>query len=85
MARECPITREEWNESAPNLRLQLSTTNSEGAVAEVVTLPDEEPREFSSDAMGWYVNGKVQLTIAGKRCWVQVGARFTLIGSKRVD
>ncbi len=41
-----------------------------------------EPKGFSTGSFGWYLNGKVTLTIDGKAVPVQIGANFTVVGSK---
>eukprot|EP00325_Prymnesiales_sp_UTEX-LB-985_P033238 CAMPEP_0174714670 /NCGR_PEP_ID=MMETSP1094-20130205/18654_1 /TAXON_ID=156173 /ORGANISM="Chrysochromulina brevifilum, Strain UTEX LB 985" /LENGTH=187 /DNA_ID=CAMNT_0015914071 /DNA_START=82 /DNA_END=642 /DNA_ORIENTATION=+ len=40
-----------------------------------------EPRSFSSGAMGWYLGGKVEMSIGGQTVWAQVGMNVVIPGS----
>jgi len=40
-----------------------------------------EPRSFSSGAMGWYLGGKVELSIGDQTVWAQVGMNVVIPGS----
>jgi len=39
-------------------------------------------KEFSTGSFGWYLNGKIVVTVDGKPCSVQVGMNLTVVGSK---
>lgn len=71
MAKSCPITKDAFFAKAEPLKLEI---NGVPMVA--------EPKGFSTGSFGWYLNGKVTLTIDGKAVPVQIGANFTVVGSK---
>lgn len=41
-----------------------------------------EPRQFSSGNLGWYLTGKIELEVAGRAVWAQVGMNVTIPGSQ---
>lgn len=71
MAKACPITRAEFREHAKPVTVKI---NDIPMVAEV--------KEFSTGSLGWYMNGKTVIEIAGKPVSVQIGLNLTLVGSK---
>ena len=40
-----------------------------------------EPRSFSSNALGWYLGGKVEVDVGGQTIWAQVGMNVVIPGS----
>ena len=72
MAKACPITRAEFRESAPAL-MKITINGKEY---------DAEKKEFSTGSLGWNLNAKVSVEIAGKPVSVQIGLNMTLVGSK---
>ena len=40
-----------------------------------------EPRSFSSDNKGWYLNGKIEVPVGDETVWAQVGLNITIPGS----
>ena len=44
-----------------------------------------ERREFSTGSFGWYLNGKTVIEVDGKAISVQIGANFTVVGSKDAE
>jgi hypothetical protein len=41
-----------------------------------------EPKAFATGSFGWYLSGKVSITVDGKPVSVQVGANLIVVGSK---
>ena len=70
----CPLTRTQFIESAEPVKLIV---NGQELIA--------DKREFSTGSFGWYYNGKVTITVAGKPLSVQVGLNLTVVGSKEAD
>lgn len=68
---ECPISRKQFKDDAKPMP---------------VTIGDRsftcDPREFSTNSMGWNLSEKIEVTIDGEKCKVQVGLNMTIIGSK---
>jgi hypothetical protein len=71
MAAKCPISRADFVAKAEPLTLNI---NGIPMTAEV--------KEFSTGSFGWYLNGKTTITVDGKPVSVQIGANFTVVGSK---
>ncbi|MBK9031523.1 MAG: hypothetical protein IPL61_09335 [Myxococcales bacterium] len=67
----CPVTRAQFTEKAEALKVVINGTE---LLADV--------KEFSTGSFGWYLNGKIVVTIDGKPCSVQVGMNLTVVGSK---
>jgi hypothetical protein len=67
----CPISRSEFKDQAKSVTVKI---NDVPFVA--------EPREFSTGSLGWNINGKMTIEIAGKMVSVQVGMNLTVVGSK---
>jgi hypothetical protein len=42
------------------------------------------PKEFSTDSLGWNINGKMTVMVNGVPCVAQVGMNITLVGSKEL-
>lgn len=72
--RICPITRQEFRDHGP----QALTITVEGIAASATR------KEFSTGSLGWNLNGKTTVTIAGKPVDVQIGMNMTIIGSKEL-
>ena len=70
----CPVTRAQFTEKAEPLKV---TINGQDLVAEV--------KEFSTGSFGWYLNGKIVVTVDGKPLSVQVGMNLTVVGSKEAE
>ena len=43
-----------------------------------------EVKEFSTGSLGWYLNGKTTIEVAGKPVTVQIGMNLTIVGSKEL-
>ena len=69
----CPITRAEFLEQAQTLSITI--------LEQTMQAP---PREFSTGSLGWNVNNKTVIDIAGKKVTVQIGLNVTLVGSKEL-
>ena len=69
----CPITRAEFREKAKAVTV---TINNVPLQAEV--------KEFSTGSLGWYLNGKISIEVAGKPVTVQIGMNLTIVGSKEL-
>lgn len=69
----CQISRQQFRESAAPIEV---TIDGNKFLADV--------KEFSTGSLGWYVNGKTNLTIAGKPVAVQIGINLTIVGSKEL-
>ncbi|MBI4604455.1 MAG: hypothetical protein HY721_21040 [Planctomycetes bacterium] len=41
-----------------------------------------ETKEFSTGSFGWFLNAKTTIVVDGKPLSVQIGANFTVVGSK---
>lgn len=67
----CPITRAQFRSDAKPVEISI---NGVPLIAEV--------KEFSTGSLGWYLNGKTTITIAGKPVSVQIGLNLTIVGSK---
>jgi hypothetical protein len=67
----CPISRSEFKTQAKPVTVKI---NDVPLVA--------EPREFSTGSLGWNLNGKMSMEIAGKMVSVQIGMNLTIVGSK---
>ena len=74
MAKTCPISKEDFFAKAAPLKIEI---NGIPMVA--------EPKAFSTGSFGWYLNGKVTMTVEGKAVPVQIGANFTVVGSKEAS
>jgi hypothetical protein len=69
----CPITRAEFREKAQPVRVTIGDQHLEA-----------ERKEFSTGSLGWYLNGKTNIEIGGKRVSVQIGLNLTVVGSKEL-
>ncbi len=70
----CPVSKTQFLEKAEAVRVSIGGQ-------ELVA----ERKEFSTGSFGWYLNGKVVLTVDGKPLSVQVGMNLTVVGSKEAD
>jgi hypothetical protein len=41
-----------------------------------------EARKFSSGSRGWYLNGKIEVTVGKKKLWASLGLNLQICGSK---
>ena len=69
----CPITRAEFRSKAKPVPVSIAGKEQ---IAEV--------KEFSTDSLGWYLNGKTTVEIDGKPVSVQIGMNLTIVGSKEL-
>ncbi len=69
----CPVTREQFREGAKPIEVVI---NGVPMVA--------SPKEFSTDSLGYYLNGKTVIKIGDVACSVQIGCNLTLVGSKEL-
>jgi hypothetical protein len=70
----CPVSLTLFNEKAEPLKI---TINGQELLA--------EPKNFSTGSFGWYLNSKTVVQIDGKAVSVQIGANFTVVGSKDAE
>jgi hypothetical protein len=71
MSKGCPVTREEFQQSAEPMTVVI---NGQELLAEV--------KEFSTGSFGWYLNGKITIKMGAKAVPVQIGMNLTVVGSK---
>ena len=69
----CPITRADFRGKAKAVTV---TIGDQKLVADV--------KEFSTGSLGWYLNGKTTIEVAGKPVTVQIGLNLTIVGSKEL-
>jgi hypothetical protein len=69
----CPITRSQFREKARAVTVMI---NDQKLVA--------DPKEFSTDSLGWYLNAKVHIEVDGVQVPVQIGMNLTIVGSKEL-
>ena len=67
----CPVSLTQFLEKAEPLKISI---NGQDMLAEV--------KSFSTGSFGWYLNGKTVVSVDGKATSVQIGANFTIVGSK---
>lgn len=65
------LKRSEFLADAPEMKLDIWGNKLTGL-----------PRAFSSDNMGWYTGGKIEVEINGKKIWASAGINVTIMGSK---
>lgn len=65
------ITREQFRESAKPVVVVINGKEFEVA-----------KKEFSTGSLGWYLNDKMDIEIAGHKVKVQIGLNLTIVGSK---
>jgi hypothetical protein len=70
----CPVSLTTFTEKAEPLKINI---NGQDQIADVKT--------FSTGSFGWYLNSKIVVTIDGKPVSVQIGANFTVVGSKDAE
>ena len=66
-----PITRELFRTAAKPISVVINGKEMTAAA-----------KEFSTGSLGWNVNEKMQVEVAGQLVTVQVGLNLTIIGSK---
>lgn len=69
----CPISRDDFKSQAPILEISIGDRKFKAM-----------PREFSTGSLGWYVNDKMDVEIAGKPVTIQLGLNLTVVGSKEL-
>jgi hypothetical protein len=69
----CPVTHKQFKEHAKPIEVVINGTTLHAPV-----------KEFSTGSLGWYLNGKMNVTIDGKPVSVQIGLNMTIVGSKDV-
>lgn len=67
----CPLSQSQFLEKAEPLKVVI---NGQEMLAEV--------KGFSTGSFGWYLNGKLMVTVDGKPVSVQIGMNLTIVGSK---
>ena len=70
----CPVPLTQFTEKAEPLKINI---NGQDQIADVKT--------FSTGSFGWYLNSKIVVQIDGKPVSVQIGANFTVVGSKDAE
>ncbi|HZI10096.1 MAG TPA: hypothetical protein VE153_06845 [Myxococcus sp.] len=70
----CPVSLSQFLEKAEPLKVVI---NGQEQLAEV--------KSFSTGSFGWYINGKITVTVDGKPLSVQIGMNLTVVGSKEAD
>jgi len=74
MAKPCPITRKHFQEHAKPVEVVINGVPMSAGV-----------KEFSTGSLGWYLNGKTTIEVAGKPVTVQIGLNLTIVGSKELS
>jgi hypothetical protein len=69
----CPITRQQFRGGAKAVEVII---NGVPLLADV--------KEFSTGSLGWYLNGKTTIQVAGTPVSVQIGMNLTIVGSKEL-
>jgi hypothetical protein len=69
----CPVTRKEFLANAKPIIIKIGDESLTAL-----------HREFSTGSLGWYLNGKTTMEIAGKHVAVQIGLNLTVVGSKEL-
>lgn len=69
----CAITREDFRGKAKPVQI---TINGVPLQAEV--------KEFSTGSLGWYLNGKMTISVGDTPVSVQIGMNMTIVGSKEL-
>lgn len=70
----CPLSQSQFLEGAEPLKVAI---NGQEMLAEV--------KAFSTGSFGWYLNGKIVITVDGKPLSVQIGMNLTVVGSKEAS
>jgi hypothetical protein len=69
----CPISHKQFREHAKPIEVIINGTHLQAPV-----------KEFQTGSLGWYLNGKMNITIDGTPVAVQIGLNLTIVGSKEV-
>lgn len=73
------------NEQASACTESKFLANAEDMVVQVFGNTLTGPaRAFTSSNRGWYAGGKIEVPVAGKTLWAQIGINCTIVGSKEV-
>ena len=67
----CPISRAQFKQSAKPVEITIGSERMEVPV-----------KEFSTGSLGWYLNKKITIDVAGQPVQVQIGLNLTIVGSK---
>lgn len=70
----CPVSRSQFMAHAKPITVRLGETDMLQAAV----------KQFSTNSLGWYTNGKITVYVDGKAVQVQVGITLTAIGSKEL-
>ncbi|MEZ5966962.1 MAG: hypothetical protein R3F56_24200 [Planctomycetota bacterium] len=70
----CPLSQSQFATAAEPLKVAI---NGQEMLAEV--------KVFSTGSFGWYLNGKIVVTVDGKPLSVQIGMNLTVVGSKEAE
>jgi hypothetical protein len=68
-----PVTRKQFADGAKPVEV---TINGNKMTA--------HPKEFQTGSLGWYLNGKTEIDVAGVMVTVQIGMNLTIVGSKEL-
>ena len=69
----CPVSRKQFLEHAKALEVVVNGVPMSAMV-----------KEFSTGSLGWYLNGKMNVTVDGQPVSVQIGMNLTVVGSKEL-
>jgi len=67
----CPLSQSQFLEKAEPLKVSI---NGQDMLAEV--------KAFSTGSFGWFLNGKIVITVDDRPVSVQIGMNLTIVGSK---
>jgi hypothetical protein len=70
---ECPVSRKQFRDKAAKIQVVI---NGQTFLM--------DPKEFSTQSLGWNLNDKITVIIDGQQCKAQVGLNITLVGSKEL-
>ena len=71
---QCSVSQAQFLAKAEPLKVSI---NGQEMLAEV--------KAFSTGSFGWYLNGKILVTVDGKTVPIQVGMNLTVVGSKEAQ
>ena len=69
----CPISRAEFRAKAKPITVTIANMPQ---MAEV--------KEFSTNSLGWYLNGRISIEIDGQHVPVLINASLVIVGSKEL-
>ena len=67
----CPISKDDFLTKAEPLKVEINGIPMTA-----------DKKAFSTGSFGWYLNGKTSIVVDGKPIQIQIGANFTVVGSK---